>query len=159
MENSSAVPKAGESGESVLQSQRFPSPPKHKKDFYLASNTFITEGDNKTATKGNPKVMGGFPNSHYINETYGEIGTVLDTLNQRIKSVVDSNQDVFISAYKDSMNKMNDELRELKYKMSADKIKEKLEQKLKLVEKERDWFRDEALRLNRKCKKLEEKLK
>ena len=103
--------------------------------------------------------MGGFPNSHYINETYGEIGTVLDTLNQRIKSVVDSNQDVVISAYKDSMNKMNDELRELKYKMSADKIKEKLEQKLKLVEKERDWFRDEALRLNRKCKKLEEKLK
>ena len=44
------------------------------------------------------------------------------------------------------MGKMNSELKEMKYKMSADKVKEKQEQKLKLVEKERDWFRDEALR-------------
>ena len=53
-------------------------------------------------------------------------------------------------AYRDLKSKVNTELKDMKYKMSADKIKEKQEQKLKLVEKERDWFRDEALRLNRK---------
>ena len=145
--------KATESaGGSMLPSQRFPSPPKQKKDFYLDSNTFVTEPEASGSVKDqvNTKKLTGFPNAGYINETYGEITNVLDTLNQRIKGVVDSNQDVFISAYRDSMNKMNDELKELKYKMSADKIKEKQEQKLKLVEKERDWFRDEALRLNRK---------
>ena len=153
MESSSGVPRGTDSVGSMVPSQRFPSPPKQKKDFYLDSSTFLTEGEQKSPKaqgKSKPKMLAGFPNAGYINETYGEIGNVLDTLNQRIKAVVDSNQDVFISAYKDSMNKMNDELKDMKYKMSADKIKEKQEQKLKLVEKERDWFRDEALRLNRK---------
>ena len=149
MESSSIPPKGTESVSSLNPSQRFPSPPKQKKDIYLDSGTFLTEGEKKDDSD-KKKVMTGFPNATYINETYSEITDVLDTLNHRIKGVVDSNQDVFISAYRDSMNKMNGELKDLKYRMSSDKIKEKQEQKLKLVEKERDWFRDEALRLNRK---------
>ncbi|CAI2382915.1 unnamed protein product [Moneuplotes crassus] len=151
-------PKGAESLSSLNQSSKFQSPPKHKKDFYLDTGTFLTEGEKHEET-GNIKLLSGFPNANYINETYSEITGCLDTLNQRIKTVVDSNQDVFISAYKDSMNKMNSELKDIKYRMSSDKMKEKQEQKLKLVEKERDWFRDEALRLNRKCKKLEEEIK
>ena len=174
MESSYGIKKGSESLGSVVPSQRFPSPPKQKKDFYLDSNTqilafntvssilctFVTESkgdklDLSDAGKPSdvihyrkPKKLGGFPNANYINETYDEINQVLDTMNERVKKVVDSNQDVFISAYRDSMNRVNWELKEMKYKMSADKIKEKQEQKLKLVEKERDWFRDEALRLN-----------
>mmetsp|Transcript_10119 Transcript_10119/g.9978 ORF Transcript_10119/g.9978 Transcript_10119/m.9978 type:complete len:150 (+) Transcript_10119:20-469(+) len=149
MESNSIPAKGTESGSSLNQSTKFPSPPKHKKDFYLDTGTFITEEGKKDETD-RLKVMSGFPNANYINETYSEITEVLGTLNQRVKTVVDSNQDVFIAAYKDSMNKMNSELKDIKHRMSSDKMKEKQEQKLKLVEKERDWFRDEALRLNRK---------
>ena len=148
------------------------------------------------------------PKAGEINDYYDKISSALDNLNSRIKStskhkfkqfvrswfmlnilksIVDTNQDVFIGgklesmllnnhvymlfsffydflfttlvlttikylniAYRDLKSKVNTELKDMKYKMSADKIKEKQEQKLKLVEKERDWFRDEALRLNRK---------
>ena len=139
---------------------------KKKTDFYLdSSNTFMTdkkggeagkEGSEvairslNTEIKDKIRLNNKVPNSGMINETYDQIGGVLDTLNQRVQYVIDSNQDVFISAYRNTMDKMGKELKEMKYKMSADKIKEKQEQKLKLVEKERDWFRDEALRLNRK---------
>ena len=162
MESSSAIRKGSESIGSIIPSQKFPSPPKQKKDYYLDSNTFVTEGkgdklDVSDAGKSQeaviyrkPKKLTGFNNAGYINDTYDEINSLLDEFNDKIRNVVDSNQDVFISAYRDSMNRVNSELKEMKYKMSADKIKEKQEQKLKLVEKERDWFRDEALRLNRK---------
>ena len=185
MESSSAIRKGSESIGSIIPSQKFPSPPKQKKDYYLDSNTlsferrndsanhctFVTEGkgdklDVSDAGKSQeaviyrkPKKLSGFNNAGYINDTYDEINGLLDEFNDKIRNVVDSNQDVFISAYRDSMNRVNSELKEMKYKMSADKIKEKQEQKLKLVEKERDWFRDEALRLNRKWKKLEEEIK
>ena len=117
MENSLEPHKNSESMSSMVPSQRFPSPPKQKKDFYLDTGTFVTEGDEKVAESGSgPHIMSGFPNANYINETYWEINGVLDTLNNRIKGVVDSNQDVFISAYRDSMIKMNDELKGLEHK-------------------------------------------
>jgi hypothetical protein len=50
------------------------------------------------------------------------------------------------------MYNIQKEMRLLKEKVSEDELKRKRDEELKTLEKERDWFRNEALRLDKICK-------
>lgn len=58
----------------------------------------------------------------------------------------------FLNVYKGHMYNIQKEMRILKEKVSEDELKRKRDEELKSLEKERDWFRNEALRLDKLCK-------
>lgn len=53
------------------------------------------------------------------------------------------------------MQKVMKEMKDLKEKATSEKAKERTDQKFISMKEERDWFRTEALRLNKKCKEYE----
>lgn len=58
----------------------------------------------------------------------------------------------FLNVYKGHMYNIQKEMRVLKEKVSEDELKRKRDEELKSLENERDWFRNEALRLDKLCK-------
>ena len=55
--------------------------------------------------------------------TYGMIADTLTDLNNRNKKVLDTNSDVFLSAYKKTMEEVHSEIKNIKSKVSDDRIK------------------------------------
>lgn len=53
------------------------------------------------------------------------------------------------------MDDITNEMVDLRRKARAETVKAKMDEKVVVMEKERDWFRDEALQLNITKKKLE----
>ena len=56
------------------------------------------------------------------------------------------------------MYNIQKEMRILKEKFSEDELKRKRDEELKILESERDWFRNEALRLDKICKEYKRNL-
>ena len=68
----------------------------------------------------------------------------------------------FFVAFKNKMNSIMKEMKELRDKAAAERHKARSEARLVNLEKERDWFRREALKLDKMCKdhkKILERLK
>lgn len=65
--------------------------------------------------------------------------------------IKDHENDFFV-AFKNKMYAIMKEMRELKEKASSERHKAKQEARLINLEKERDWFRREALKLDKMCK-------
>ena len=63
--------------------------------------------------------------------------------------MIQGNQDEFFMAFRMKMENILKDMQELKDKSNADRLKAKQDEKLVVIEKERDWFRDEALKLNK----------
>ena len=80
------------------------------------------------------------PHAEEINFTYSKIHSTLSNLNSRIKNVVDTNQDTFISAYKDTMDQVSTEIKDMKAKVATERLKQKSQEKIDRLTKERDWF-------------------
>lgn len=74
-------------------------------------------------------------------------------MNKFIKNIVDQNQFDFILAFKKKMEIIQQDMIELKNKAAAETIKAKMDEKVVSMEKERDWFRQEALKLKTICNK------
>jgi hypothetical protein len=66
--------------------------------------------------------------------------------------VIKYHENDFFVAFKNKMYNIMKEMRELKDKASAEKLKAKQEQRMLSLEGERDWFRKEALKLDKMCK-------
>jgi hypothetical protein len=76
--------------------------------------------------------------------------------------IVECHEKDFLTAYNTQMYQIKKELQELKEKTSKEKMRAKNETKIKMLEKERDWFRDEALKLDKTAneyKQMLEKMK
>ena len=79
-----------------------------------------------------------------------------------MSKIVECHEKDFLAAYNTNMYQIKKELKELKEKTSKEKMKAKNESKIKMLEQERDWFRDEALKLDKSSneyKQMLEKLK
>lgn len=73
-------------------------------------------------------------------------------MGDKIQAVIKEHENDFIFAFKNKMYDIMKEMKELKEKASTEKRKEKQEHRLKTLEQERDWFRQEALKLDKMCK-------
>lgn len=70
----------------------------------------------------------------------------------KISDVIKDHENDFFVAFKNKMYAIMKEMRELKEKASSERHKAKQEARLINLEKERDWFRREALKLDKMCK-------
>ena len=77
---------------------------------------------------------------------------MITQLEQKITDVVKYHENDFFVAFKNKMYNIMKEMKELKDKASAERIRAKTESRIADVEKERDWFRREALKLDKMCK-------
>jgi hypothetical protein len=69
-----------------------------------------------------------------------------------MQAVIRTHEDDFFLAFKNKMYQITKEMRELKEKASTERQKAKQEARYVSLEKERDWFRQEALKLDKMCK-------
>ena len=79
-----------------------------------------------------------------------------------MSKIVELHEKDFLTAYNTQMYQIKKELKELKEKTSKEKMKASNETKIKMLEKERDWFREEALKLDQTAteyKQMLEKMK
>lgn len=72
--------------------------------------------------------------------------------NGKIGKLLQNHEKDFMLAYKDQMGQVQNELRILKSKIDEETLKQKNDEKLKILEEERDYFRAEAIRLDKLCK-------
>ena len=70
----------------------------------------------------------------------------------KIQDVIKDHENDFFVAFKNKMYAIMKEMKELKEKASSENHKAKQEGRLVSLEKERDWFRKEALKLDKMCK-------
>lgn len=54
-------------------------------------------------------------------------------------------------AYKEQMTEIQKELKAMKRKIDEEALRQKADEKKRILEEERDYFREEALRLDRLC--------
>lgn len=76
----------------------------------------------------------------------------LQDLGLKIADVIQGHENDFFIAFKNKMYAIMKEMKELKEKASSERHKAKQEARLVNLEKERDWFRKEALKLDKICK-------
>jgi len=73
-------------------------------------------------------------------------------LGSKISEVIHSHENDFFAAFKNKMYAIMKEMRELRDKASSEKHRARADARVVNLEKERDWFRREALKLDRMCK-------
>jgi hypothetical protein len=66
--------------------------------------------------------------------------------------VIHSHENDFFLAFKNKMYQIMKEMKDLRDKASTERHKAKSEARLVNLEQERDWFRREALKLDKMCK-------
>jgi hypothetical protein len=97
------------------------------------------------------------PQADTINLLYSQINTCITVtstqdLDSKVGNVLSKHEADFLNVYKGHMYNIQKEMRILKEKVSEEELKRKRDEELKSLEKERDWFRNEALRLDKLCK-------
>ena len=69
-----------------------------------------------------------------------------------MKTVIKYHENDFLTAYNQQMYLIKKELKELKDKASDAKMKAKEDMRLQKLKEDRDWFRKEAVKLDKMCK-------
>ncbi|CAG9316374.1 unnamed protein product [Blepharisma stoltei] len=92
------------------------------------------------------------PNSDAINSLYSQINSCISGLDNQVGKVLQKHEADFLNVYKGHMYMIQKEMRILKEKVSEEEIKRRRDEELRVLETERDWFRNEALRLDKICK-------
>jgi hypothetical protein len=73
-------------------------------------------------------------------------------LSGQVSQVIAAHERDFFLAFKNKMYTIMKEMKELRDRAAAERHKAKQDARLINLEKERDWFRREALKLDRMCK-------
>lgn len=77
----------------------------------------------------------------YKDQLYG----IIEKLDEKVSDVIKYHEKDFFAAFKERMLQIKVEMQDLKEKASAERLKLKHDERLVELEKERDWFRKEAL--------------
>ena len=83
---------------------------------------------------------------------YNELNIAIENAGDNIKKIVGAHEKDFLSAFEQKMFTVQKDMAALKEKASAQRHRAKIDSRVILLEKERDWFRDEALKLDKMCK-------
>jgi glutamate-1-semialdehyde aminotransferase len=92
------------------------------------------------------------PQAETINGLYSQLQSNLAELDRKVGSILTQHEADFLSVYQGHMFNIQKEMRALKNKADAEESKRKKDELVVKLEHERDWFRNEAVRLDEICK-------
>jgi len=93
-----------------------------------------------------------------IYDYHDKLNGLVDQMDNKIKVLLNENQTNFLMAYKEQMMHIQKELKILKKKVDEETYKRKNNERMNILEQERDWFRAEAIRLDKVCKEQQKTL-
>ena len=94
-----------------------------------------------------------------IGETQGRIDGVIESLDQRLDTVLEKNEKDFLTAYRFHMLKVQNELMQLKKKANETELKTLQDSKLAELDKEQHRFQMECMEVRKYCDEQEKKIK
>jgi len=94
----------------------------------------------------------------HILKLHGELNSLADDLDEKVEGKLNANENAFFLAYKSHMYTVQKEFNELRQKADEEETKTRRDAKISSLEKELDWFMNEALRLDELCKKYKKEL-
>ncbi|CAD8171549.1 unnamed protein product [Paramecium pentaurelia] len=86
-----------------------------------------------------------------IDRDYNKLQDILDNLQGKIDKIIKSQEDDFMIAYREQMTDVQKELKNMKRKIDEEALRQKADEKKRILEEERDYFKEEALRLDKLC--------
>jgi chromosome segregation ATPase len=93
-----------------------------------------------------------------ILDLHSQLQSLADELDEKVEGKLNANENAFFLAYKQFMFSVQKEFKELKQKADEEETKNRRDAKIQSLEKELDWFMNEALRLDELCKKYKKEL-
>merc|ERR1719487_1211586 len=87
-----------------------------------------------------------------------DLQKLADTLDEKVEDMLNVHEKDFFLAYKSHMYTVQKEFKALKQKADEEETKTRRDAKVQSLEKELDWFMNEALRLDELCKKYKKEL-
>lgn len=93
-----------------------------------------------------------------ILKLHNDLQGLADDLDERVEHKLNENEKAFFYAYKTFMYTVQKDFKELKQKADEEETKTRRDAKIQSLEKELDWFMNEALRLDELCKKYKKDL-
>ncbi|CAD8180004.1 unnamed protein product [Paramecium octaurelia] len=86
-----------------------------------------------------------------IERDYNKLQDIIDNLQAKVDKIIKSQEDDFMIAYKEQMAEIQKELKAMKRKIDEETLRQNSDEKKRILEEERDYFREEALRLDKLC--------
>jgi len=93
-----------------------------------------------------------------ILNTHQKLQELADQLDDMVKKQLSEHEKDFFLAYKAHMYTVQRDFKQLKHKADEEETKTRRDAKIHLLEKELQWFMNEALRLDELCKKYKREL-
>merc|ERR1719298_337958 len=90
--------------------------------------------------------------------THNKLQELADQLDDMVKKKLNEHEKDFFLAYKSHMYTVQKDFKQLKHKAEEEETKTRRDAKVQSLEKELDWFMNEALRLDELCKKYKREL-
>eukprot|EP00933_Yihiella_yeosuensis_P083644 TRINITY_DN9788_c0_g1_i1.p1 TRINITY_DN9788_c0_g1~~TRINITY_DN9788_c0_g1_i1.p1 ORF type:complete len:363 (+),score=96.74 TRINITY_DN9788_c0_g1_i1:105-1193(+) len=129
----------------------------------IVQSSFLTSlnADRKRALERQKKreeLLENTEGGNQILKLHQDLQVLADDLDERVEAKLSANENAFFLAYKSFMYTVQKEFKELKQKADEEETKTRRDAKIQSLEKELDWFMNEALRLDELCKKYKKEL-
>lgn len=111
--------------------------------------TFVTEAEARVVPKC----------SEEIDVLFGKLKGMIEHLDEKVADVVKYHEKDFFTAFKMKLYQIKSEMNDLKERASTERLRQKQEKRLVELEKERNWFRKEALKLDKDARDLKRVMK
>jgi len=93
-----------------------------------------------------------------ILELHNKLQDLAADLEDRVENKLCNNETAFFLAYEHHMHNVQKEFKELRQRADEEETKTRRDAKIRSLERELDWFMNEALRLDELCKKYKKEL-
>merc|ERR1719310_1543916 len=123
---------------------------------FLTSLKMDTKAANKQETRKN--LLKPMKSGDKILDLHRDLQALADELDEKVEGKLNENENAFFLAYKSHMYTVQKEFNELRQKADEEETKTRRDAKISSLEKELDWFMNEALRLDELCKKYKKEL-
>jgi len=123
---------------------------------FLTSLKMDTKAQNKQQKR--EKLLDPMKSGAQILKLHSELQALADDLDEKVEGKLNANENAFFLAYKSHMYTVQKEFNELRQKADEEETKTRRDAKISSLEKELDWFMNEALRLDELCKKYKKEL-
>jgi len=125
--------------------------------------TFLTflNADKRLAREKQIKredLLGNVDSGQQILKLHGDLQSLADDLDDRVGQKLRANEQAFEMAFKSHMLQVQKDINKLEQKADKEETKNRRDTKIRSLEKELDWYMNEALRLDELCKKYKKQL-